>query len=286
MLYYSKHATPIYTDMQLPITIVGSGSTGNSVCIEPLRMLIDVGFAYKHIADKVDLDQIDFVALTHEHGDHIVMATLKRFVVRHPHLVIIMPDRLWPILQKKDPKLKDKIGHRVQTFPFDKPFILETRDKDSYTVLPHSTEHGDIINVAYEITYEKMNTRLLYATDLDTFDPDPSGFPKGLPQGTDVQFNLVFLEANYDEEVLDEYIKDKEKGILDMKMADFGNIPTQEDERKVHNALFRAKSNLRHVSEQVAIRYIRQYVTEQGLFIPMHASRAFGTYFQDMAEDD
>lgn len=285
MLYYTKHATPIYTDMQLPIDIVGSGSAGNSVAIKPLRLLIDVGFTYKKITDMVNMDQIDFVALTHEHIDHINPATLKRFVVRHPHLVILMPDRLWPVLQEKDPKLKDKIAHRVQTFPFDKPIILETRDKESYTIIPHSTEHGDIINVAYEIIFEKMQTHMLYATDLDTFDPHPSGFPKGLPQGDHVKFNLIFLEANYDEEVLNEYIEQKEGRLREMKTADFMHLPSKQEEKDVFNAIFRAKSNLRHVSEQAAIQYIRRYLTEHGIFIPMHASRSFGTYFQDMAED-
>lgn len=285
MLYYTKHATPIYTDMHLPIDIIGSGSTGNSVAIKPLRLLIDVGFTYQKTIDVVDMDQIDFVALTHEHGDHINLATLKRFVIRHPHLVILMPERLWTVLQGKDPKLKDKIEHRVQTFPFDKPMILETRDKDSYTVMPHSTEHGDVINVAYEITYDKLNTHLLYATDLDTFDPHPSGFPRGLPQGDDLKFNLIFLEANYDEEVLEEYIRNKEQTLQQMKTADFMSLPSKQEEKDVFNAIFRAKSNLRHVSEQTAIRYVKRYLTEHGIFIPMHASRSFGTYFQDMAED-
>lgn len=285
MLYYTKDATPIYTDMDLPIQIIGSGSEGNSVAIKPLRMLIDVGFPYKKITDNINMDKIDFVALTHEHGDHVNFATLKRFVVRHPHLVILTSERLWDELQTRDDTLSDKIEHRVQTFPFDKPMILETRDKASYTVIPHSTTHGDIINVAYEIKYDAQHTRILYATDLDTFDPRPSGFPSGLPQGDDVKFNLIFLEANYDEEVLDDYIIEKETQIRHMNTADFANLPTEKEKKNVHNALFRAKSNLRHVSEQAAIKYVKRYLTDQGLFIPMHASRTFGTYFQDMSDE-
>lgn len=286
MLYYTKHATPIYTDMKLPITIVGSGSAGNSVCIEPLRMLIDVGFAYQKIADKVNLDQVDFVALTHEHGDHINFATLKRFARRHPHLRIITPERLWKVLQEKDPTIKDHIGDMVRAFQFDKPFTLETRDKTAYTVIPHSTEHGDVINVAYEIDFSQMDTRILYATDLDTFDRDHSGFPSGLPNGEHTKFNLIFLEANYDEDVLEEYIVQKERAMQALKTADFNNLPKPDEERTIRNAIFRAKSNLRHVSEQKAISYVRRYLTEHGIFIPMHASRSFGTYFQDMAEED
>lgn len=285
MLYYTKHATPIYTDMDLPITIVGSGSAGNSVLIKPLRLLIDAGFAYKHIDAVVDLDQVDFLAMTHEHGDHFNAATLKRIAVRHPHITILMPERLYPILQEKDDKLKDKIDHRVQTFPFDKPMIMETRDNKSYVIQPHSTEHGDITNVAYEITYDELNTRILYATDLDTFDPHPSGFPKGLPQGDHVKFNLIFLEANYDEDVLNEYIEERQREINLMERMDFEDLPSEKEEKAIRNALFRAKSNLRHVSEQEAIRYVGRYLTEHGIFIPMHASRTFGTYFQDMAEE-
>lgn len=285
MLYYTKHATPIYTDMQLPINIIGSGSHGNSVHIAPLRLIIDLGFTYQKMIDNVNLDQIDFIALTHEHGDHINLATLKRVVKRHPHLRIIMSERLAHVLANKDATLKDKIKHKVITFPFDKPFVMETRDKDAYTVIPHSTAHGDIVNVAYEITYDKSQTHLLYATDLDTFDAHPSGFPAGLPKGQQLAFNLIFLEANYDEDVLNDYIERHEQDLRYIRTTNPMHLDNT-DAKKLNNVIFRAKSNLRHVSEQTAIAYIRQYLTTHGVFIPMHASRTFGTYFQEMSETE
>jgi len=285
MLYYTKYATPIRADITLPITLIGTGSEGNSIVIDPFRLMIDVGFAYGKITEHVNMDQVDFVALTHEHMDHLKISTLKRFVKRHPHLVLLMPERVWDFIQNKDPNGSAQIEHRVQPFPFDKPFLLETRDKSSYIITPHSTNHGDITNVAYEITDEETGTHMLYATDLDTFDEGPDGFPSGLPQSTNDPFNLIFLEANYDEEVLSQYIREKTALIREKEMEQFTGGSSEKELKTHRNHLFRAKSNWRHVSEQEAIHYIGKHLTPGGLFIPMHASRTFGTYFQDMAEE-
>lgn len=282
MLFYTKHATPIHTDIPLPISLIGTGSEGNSIVIDPFRLMIDVGFSYKRIIEKVNMDQVDFVALTHEHGDHLNIATLKRFVKRHPHLTLLMPQRLWKVIQEKQPGIDALIEHRVQSFAFDRPFHLETREKEMYSVLPHSTQHGDITNVAYEITSEDMSTHMLYATDLNTFDETDGGFPKGLPYDKNNPFNLIFLEANYDEDVLKQYIQNKERLIKEKELEQFTGGASPKELKMHHNNLFRAKSNLRHISEQKAIRYVHQHLTEGGLFIPMHASRTFGTYFQDM----
>lgn len=65
----------------MKISILGSGSSGNSTFIESdsVKLLIDVGFSCKKIEGKLKevdekLENIDGILITHEHGDHIIGA--------------------------------------------------------------------------------------------------------------------------------------------------------------------------------------------------------------------
>ncbi len=62
----------------MKITILGSGSKGNSTLIEigNIKILIDVGFSYRVLKEKlnevnVNPKDIDYVLITHNHADHI-----------------------------------------------------------------------------------------------------------------------------------------------------------------------------------------------------------------------
>ena len=61
----------------MKIAVLGSGSKGNSTYIDlgNKKILIDVGFSYKQIKEKlktinVDPKEIDAVLITHDHSDH------------------------------------------------------------------------------------------------------------------------------------------------------------------------------------------------------------------------
>ena len=61
----------------MKIVVLGSGSKGNSTFIDfgTKKILIDVGFSYKQIKErleliKVDPKEIDAVFITHDHSDH------------------------------------------------------------------------------------------------------------------------------------------------------------------------------------------------------------------------
>ena len=61
----------------MKITILGSGSKGNSTFIDlgNKKILIDVGFSYKQIKEKlskinIDPKEIDALLITHDHSDH------------------------------------------------------------------------------------------------------------------------------------------------------------------------------------------------------------------------
>lgn len=62
----------------MKITILGSGSKGNSTLIQvnDKNILIDVGFSFKSIVEKLESvnvypKDIDYVFITHDHSDHI-----------------------------------------------------------------------------------------------------------------------------------------------------------------------------------------------------------------------
>src|SRR2546423_15165341 len=61
----------------MKLTVLGSGSTGNAVLIVAgdTHVLVDAGLSAKEIARRLslvgeDVQQLDAVLVTHEHGDH------------------------------------------------------------------------------------------------------------------------------------------------------------------------------------------------------------------------
>lgn len=171
------------------------------------------------------------------------------------------------------------IEHPQTTIP------LVTRHQTEFWLTPHFVKHGSITNMAIEISTLKYDIHMLYASDLDHL-LDPTGIDvinnRGLPSNysssldpTDPQFNypidqlkfeplknpfnLMFLEANYDKEILDPILQ-----------------------KDPHNA--RALGNKRHISEQEAWKYASLSLSSTGLFVPLHASTTFGTLVQDLTK--
>lgn len=252
-------------DQQLPVHIFGTSSKGNSIYIKNLRTLIDLGLPYKRYTEydpNFFLD-VDYIILTHEHGDHLNSATLLKVLNMYPNIKFLITGRMAKAIMHPD------FSHRLNQerlrpytlygpnnrFLFAKTQLLTTRDNVPIELRIHVTQHGDITNIAVEMTVKALNLHMLYASDLDNLMPDPTGLTDGLPHYKDNPFNLIFLEANYDEHQLQEAL------FLD---------PTD----------VKALGNLRHISEQEAWRYVERYLSDDGFFIPLHASSTYGTLIQ------
>ena len=62
----------------MKVAVLGSGSRGNSIFLETdnIKILVDAGFSGKKIDEqlkkiKINIEEIDGILITHEHGDHI-----------------------------------------------------------------------------------------------------------------------------------------------------------------------------------------------------------------------
>ena len=290
---------------RLPIHIFGSSSEGNSVYLQQQKLLIDIGLPFKvyHEYNPVFFLDVDFIIITHHHGDHLNPSTLIKVLDNYPHIKVMMPEFMWKMVtsdqfkpeyekRKKDdpvpfghdPVFKtDENGRRIQKpakwrDKFEKhntKFIkaasktLVTHDKKEFLIEPLTVKHGDIINIAVQISDPELNFNFLYASDLDNLD-GPRSFIDCFGENQHVDgldqsriYNCIFLEANYDEKILRTW---------------YDNLDPDDPGYRGKKA--RADGNLRHISEQEAKKYIEKHLTETGIFIPLHASRTFGTLHQ------
>lgn len=267
----------------------GSGSTGNSVYLKKSRLLIDLGFPYKKYQNLSPLFfyHVRYVLLTHEHTDHLNVSTLFKLLDMYPHLQFLISKRMFNRItnpmyatnfnndrKKRDAQkelLKQKYYQRFTIIDSDtKEITLYQHDLklSPVQIYPHIVTHGDITNVAYEIKTTELH--VLYSSDLDhVFAPERTGridsglnLPLEYDRSGNVKifehpFDLIFLEANYDKDILERVL--------------------EEEPDNAH-----ARGNLRHISEQETWHYIDYALANDGTFVPLHASQAYGTLVQDL----
>lgn len=111
------------------VSILGSGSKGNSTLIEinNKKILIDVGFSYKYIKEKleeikIDPKEIDYLLLTHEHADHIygLNALLKK-----SKPLLLVKEKLYNILFEEQKYSKVQFLEEEQKFDDIKITVLQ-----------------------------------------------------------------------------------------------------------------------------------------------------------------
>lgn len=258
-LAYNISGQRVTDQRQDNLYVFGSSSSGNSIYFKKLRVLIDLGFSYKRYReyDPNFFLKVDFLFLTHEHSDHLNPSTLLRVAQLYPGVKIIIPPAMWATLN--GPRFADRIKQKKlkalsSRFIMARAMTLTNSQGVKINFIPHVTKHGPIKNQAVELI--GLNTHILYASDLDEFTPNPKIGTQGLPMDPNNKFDILCLEANYDPDILHEYIQ-------------------------THTNSFRASENLRHIDEKTAWNYVHQFLAPDGIFIPLHASHTFGTLWQD-----
>lgn len=166
----------------MKIVVLGSGSKGNSTFIDfgKRKILIDVGFSFKQIKEKLDLIKIDphqitDVLITHDHNDHTY--GLKVF------------------LKKVNPTLH--ITPEVEKIILDEPYkkseyLLEEFYIDNIFVRVIPTSHDAITANGYLI--EKDDESFVYITD--------TGYINHRNLIYLINKNYYMIESNHDTEML------------------------------------------------------------------------------------
>ncbi len=137
----------------MKVVVLGSGSKGNSTFIDlgNKKILIDVGFPYKHLKeklDKINIDpkQIDAVLITHDHTDHT--CGLKVFL-----------NKVKPLLY-----ITKEIEDYLLEEPYEKSiYLTDEMLLDNILIKTIPTSHDAITSNGYLI--EDNNESLVYITD-------------------------------------------------------------------------------------------------------------------------
>lgn len=172
------------------IVNLASGSKGNSTFIEygTCKVLIDVGISEKRIRQELfdigeKLEDISAVLITHEHSDHIksleVLARKFDFdVFVHEELV---SSNIIRNINFKDGKLK--------TFSNQKFCVGEIE------FCPFELSHDAIYTVGFVANVHGSNAKVGFITD--------AGFAGNSVVEALSGVKMVFIESNYDEEMID-----------------------------------------------------------------------------------
>lgn len=145
-------------------------------------ILLDCGISFQAI--KPHIRDIQLILLTHEHGDHINVNTVKRLAAERPGLRIGCGEFMLPKIQGINPR-------NIDLYEAGKIY-----DYGEFKVSPIKLYH-DVPNFGYRIF--KGEHRLIHATDTLTL------------QGISAKnYDLYALEANYDEDTVWEIIREQE----------------------------------------------------------------------------
>lgn len=208
---------------KLEYEVIASGSSGNAVKIG--NILVDCGVSFKLLKDY--LYDIDYLYLTHFHSDHIKESTLNKIKQLFPNIKIIGNESI---------AIKyglDIVAQELQ------PLTINNGDKLTPFKCPHNVE-----NLGFIIEYQN-GKNLIYATDTYTLDFVPCF----------IKFDYVFLEANYDEEIIEA-----------MRFAGMNN---PKNRISVENAY-------RHLSKQKSKEfYYWRRKDKESLYVQLHKSSRF-----------
>ena len=162
--------------------IISTGSQGNAVVLNDC-ILIDCGVSFKALKDVYK--QLQIVLLTHEHTDHINKTTIKRLAKERPTLRFGCCEWLVSILVDCDVSERN-----IDVFEIGKVY-----DYGVFKVSPIKLYHN-VPNCGYRLFFG--TEKAIYATDTEHLE--------GI---TAKDYDLYMIEANYEDEELQERINAK-----------------------------------------------------------------------------
>lgn len=168
----------------IPLDVIGTGSSGNATVLNN-SVLIDCGMPYKAISPHVD--SLRLVLLTHIHSDHFNRATIKRLAHDRPTLRFGCGRWLVPELVNLGVS-KTKIDVMVEGMRYT---------YGTLSIVPVKLTHN-VENFGYKLNFNGY--RVIYATDTSSL------------RGIEAKgYDLYLVEANYNEDEIDQRIYEKQK---------------------------------------------------------------------------
>lgn len=158
------------------INVLSSGSSGNAVIYHGF-ILMDCGVPFSTL--KPYIKDLKIVLLTHSHGDHFNISTIKRLAFERPTLRFGCGGWMVPLL--------DGVKN-VDVYDFGKWY-----DYGAFKVAIGKLYH-DVPNCLYRL--EKDGIKIFHATDSST-----------LAGITAKDYNLYAIEANYNEDTVYDVIQ-------------------------------------------------------------------------------
>lgn len=159
------------------VNIISSGSRGNAVLYGDNRILVDCGVSYAKI--KPYSQQTSIVLLTHTHGDHLSLATLRQLQFERPSVRIGCCEWMLPLLQGLN---------NIDVYEIGKVYNYGV-----FKVSPFKLYH-DVENCGYRI----------YLDDCKIFHATDTAHLEGI---TAKGYDVYAIEANYDEEKVEEAMR-------------------------------------------------------------------------------
>ena len=162
--------------------ILSTGSKGNATILQK-SILIDCGVPYRMIAPYIY--DLKLVLLTHIHSDHFCKATIHRMATERPTLRFGCCRWLVPAL----------VGAGV---PLEQIDVYRPRVMYAYglcNVIPFELHHN-VPNCGYKVHFAQG--KAIYATDTNNLN--------GIQA---IGYDLYLIEANYEDEVIQQKIRDK-----------------------------------------------------------------------------
>lgn len=159
--------------------IIESGSTGNAVIIE--NILIDCGVAYKKL--EKELYNVDYLFITHVHGDHLKVKTVE-------------------MIRRKFPRIKIIANYEVA---FKIP--VDTISNDSVTIECNTFDLTPI-HAVHDVECQGVIIKfrngidIIYMTDSAKVDM----------RHYDMLFDYIFLESNHDEDKINLIMHSNQNG--------------------------------------------------------------------------
>lgn len=131
---------------------ISSSSKGNAIVYHD-EILIDVGIPYVRL--RPHIENVKYIFLTHEHGDHLMLITISQIIAERPDIVWVVPFYLL---------------HKIEDLPLKHVFVVYPNKKykmGRFTIETVPLFH-DVPNIGYKVLTEDY--KLIHATDTGKID--------------------------------------------------------------------------------------------------------------------